>query len=223
MSLLIRQLMSALTENPRIAAQALLGCQLISGSMKALIVETEAYGGTDDPASHAYRGLKPRNVSMFSTPGVAYVYFTYGMHWMLNVSCLPEGVGSGVLLRAAVPLEGQTTMRSRRPKARSDNELLSGPGKLAAAFGINRSHDGIELFSENSELSILPMPAPETVLVGTRIGISHPQGAALRWRYAHPSHLPWVSRPHAFTPQPREVLTVVDRALDNLNDFRSIS
>lgn len=112
------------------------------------------------------------------------------MHWMLNVSAWPEGVGAGVLLRAAVPLAGLEEMRVLRTKARCDEDLLSGPGKLAAAFGIDASAGGTDLFA-GGELRLEPGDPPIRVLYGPRIGIS--TGQEHEWRFVDGEALPFVS------------------------------
>ncbi len=114
------------------------------------IVETEAYL-VGDAACHAFRGPTPRNRSLFLARGHAYVYFIYGVHFMLNVSGGPAGIGTGVLLRAVEPLEGLDTMRRRRgPTAAGDpaHALARGPGRLATAFAIDRRYDGIDLCAD---------------------------------------------------------------------------
>src|SRR6266513_3155521 len=128
-------------------ARDLLGCVLWrrigDDLLAARIVETEAYLGANDMASHARRGLRSaRNESMYLEGGHAYVYFTYGMHWCLNVVTQEEDVAEAVLLRAAEPLRGIESVRKRRPKARRDFDLMNGPGKLCAALDIDRRLDG---------------------------------------------------------------------------------
>src|SRR6185503_6309604 len=128
-----------LATDVRRGAVALLGTHLVRGKRRARIVEVEAYRGLDDPGSHAFRGPTPRNQVMFGPPGFAYVYFTYGMHWMLNVTAQHHGIGAAVLIRAAEPLEGIQKMQDMRPKAQKIEDLLSGPTKICAAFEIDRA------------------------------------------------------------------------------------
>ncbi|WP_047865553.1 DNA-3-methyladenine glycosylase [Rubrobacter aplysinae] len=164
----------------REVAVDLLGCVLVSESAEGLtsgvVVETEAYR-PDDPACHAYenRGTM-RNRTIFSPPGFAYVYLSYGVHRLLNVVCEPEGVGSAILIRALRPVEGLDLMQSRRGKS----DLCTGPGKLTRALGVDLDLDGHD--TERSPLYILRGAPPEAaILATTRIGIT--RGADLPWRY----------------------------------------
>ena len=169
----------------------MIGARLIRGDRVARIVETEAYRAEDDPACHAYRSRTARNETMWGSPGRAYVYLNYGMHWMLNVSAHESGRAAAVLVRAAEPLGGLDEFRAARPGI-ADVELLRGPGKLCRAFGITRADDGIDLFDPSSELRIeLGEPAP--IVEGPRIGIA--VGRDLPWRFADASRLTWVSKP----------------------------
>jgi len=177
------------------AAQRLLGMELVRGNLRARIVEAEAYR-QDDPGSHAFRGKTPRNSIMFGKPGQAYVYFTYGNHWMLNVVAHEEGNAAAVLVRGAEPLSGLETMRKRRPKARHDYDLLSGPGKLAAAFGITGKDYGVDLFDPHSSLHLEAGRAPSKVLCGIRIGLTPGKGDDLPWRFLDGGALKFVSRPY---------------------------
>jgi DNA-3-methyladenine glycosylase len=120
--------------------------EMPSGRIAGRIVETEAYPRRD-PAAHHFRGLTPRNRSMFLRRGHAYVYFSYGNHFMLNVSAEVAGVGGGVLIRALEPLLGIGRMEQQRGTARRV-DLARGPGRLAAALNIDRSLDGVDLCAE---------------------------------------------------------------------------
>src|ERR1700712_743802 len=123
----------------------LLGKRLVHGETSGTIVETEAYLGGDDLASHSAVGITDRTRVIFGPPGHAYVYLSYGMHECLNIVAEPEGKAGCVLIRALEPVGGLDIMRSRRRAARNDRDLTSGPGKLAQAMGITRAHYGADL------------------------------------------------------------------------------
>src|ERR1035437_738144 len=132
-------------------APDLLGCviahQTADGLVAVWIAETEAYAGERDPASHAFRGRTARNAVMFGPPGHAYVYFTYGMHFCVNLVCQPDGDASAVLLRAGRVIEGADTAAVRRGGAASrtglrENDLARGPARLCRALGIDRGLNG---------------------------------------------------------------------------------
>ncbi len=113
--------------------------------LRGMIVETEAYHQSD-PASHSFSGITKRNAVMFGKPAHAYVYFTYGMHYCLNVVAMEEGIGAAVLIRALEPLEGLETMMKRRKTDRTAN-LCNGPAKLTQAFGISKAQNSLNLLS----------------------------------------------------------------------------
>lgn len=148
--------------DPRRVARDLLGKVLIredSARLTARIVEVEAYLGEKDPAAHSAAGLTPRNSVLFGPPGYAYVYFIYGNHYCLNVSCEPAGKAGGVLFRALEPLTGTEEMARARgivvSRTADLRQLTSGPGRLAEAFGITRARDnGCDLTSAASSLWI---------------------------------------------------------------------
>jgi DNA-3-methyladenine glycosylase len=122
------------------------------------IVEVEAYLGLDDPASHSFIGETERNKVLFGPPGVAYVYLIYGIHYCLNVSCLPAGESGGVLFRAIEPLEGLKTMARLRdlPETSSAARISGGPGKLCEALGITRElHNGVDVTRRDSTLQLV--------------------------------------------------------------------
>ena len=151
------------------------------GRLAGVIVETEAYGGADDPASHAHRGVTARNRVMFGPPGVAYVYFTYGMHHCFNVVCGPEGRAAAVLVRALEPVEGVESMRRRRAGV-ATARLARGPGSLARALGLDRRHDGADLTRGALWIADLgPRRGGRRVARGPRVGIT--RAAARPWRY----------------------------------------
>ncbi len=164
------------------AAHGLLGYRLrseIGGEIVEVVLnEVEAYGGADDPASHAYRGRTARNGAMFARPGTAYVYRSYGMHWCLNVAAGPEGTGGAVLLRGGLPVAGEDVIVRRRGRT---TNLADGPGKLAQALGVTGSHDGADLLADG-ELSLVGAEAlPGTIIATPRVGIS--QGQDRPWRF----------------------------------------
>jgi len=178
-----------------VVARRLLGHVLVSevGGRRTAgrIVETEAYLGPDDPASHGYRARRTRrNASMFERPGTAYVYFTYGMHWCLNAVTEREGFPAAVLIRALEPLEGLATMRRRR-RSSSDRELCSGPAKLCQALGVTGREDGVSL--TRGRLRIVRQRSRQryAIIVTPRIGITRAVDWPLRFLIAGS---PWVSR-----------------------------
>jgi DNA-3-methyladenine glycosylase len=161
-------------------APELLGAVLRHGEVAVRLTEVEAYDGVADPASHAARGRTPRNAVMFGPPGHLYVYFSYGMHWAANVVCRPEGVASGVLLRAGEVVEGLEVARARRGRS-SLRDLARGPGRLCQALGIGAEHRGAFLFGDGPvTLSPSRGPAP-TVVQGPRVGVS--LAAERPWRF----------------------------------------
>jgi DNA-3-methyladenine glycosylase len=188
---------AALTAPAVEVAPALLGALLVrvedDGTETIVrIVETEAYPQTD-PASHSHRGRTPRNAVMFGAPGHAYVYFSYGMHHCMNVSCEEVGVGAAVLFRAAVAVAGQGHLRRRRGGRHRDRDLLSGPGRLTQALGIDRSFDGLDLTDPHGRLRLETdgFDPPGRVVAGPRVGIRH--AADVPWRF-HLAGVPEVSR-----------------------------
>lgn len=133
-------------ERPTVeVARDLLGKVLVHGPTAGIIVETEAYIGGDDLASHSARGITPRTRVIFGAPGHAYVYFIYGMYECLNIVAEPAGKAGCVLIRALEPVEGMDLMRKRRPQARKMEDLASGPGKLTLALGITRAQYGVDM------------------------------------------------------------------------------
>jgi DNA-3-methyladenine glycosylase len=147
------------------------------------LVEVEAYAGDIDPASHAFRGRTPRNAVMFGPAGHAYVYFTYGMHYCVNVVTGQPGRASAVLLRAGVVVAGEDVVRERRPRS-SERDLVRGPARLTQALGIDRSWDGTDLCAPGSGLQLLPgepVP-PDRIATGPRVGVAG-DGAVAPWRF----------------------------------------
>jgi DNA-3-methyladenine glycosylase len=176
-------------------ARELLGCRLISeiggGRRIGEIVETEAYTGPEDEASHASAriGRTPRNEVMFGRAGLAYVYRSYGIHWCLNAVTGPVGFPAAVLIRALRPLEGLEEMREKRP-GRPDLELMRGPGKLCAAMGVDLSVNGASLSLPPLWLAAGEPIAEVEVARGPRIGITRAADLPLRF-WLRDS--PWVS------------------------------
>jgi DNA-3-methyladenine glycosylase len=164
-----------------------------AGRLAVRIVEVEAYAGAEDAGSHAYRGPTKRNATMFGPPGHLYVYFTYGMHWCANVVGGSKGEGNGVLLRAAAPVTGIETMRSRRAAARNDTELCSGPARLAQALGLAGAHDGTDLVRGVVRILDDGVPPPATPTVTRRVGLRAGRGDEHPWRFYVPGD-PNVSR-----------------------------
>jgi DNA-3-methyladenine glycosylase len=152
-------------------APRLLGSVIRHGPVAVRLTELEAYDGATDPASHAYRGRTTRNAVMFGPPGHLYLYFTYGMHWAGNISCGPEGVGRGVLMRAGEVIEGIEVARSRRGRS-SDRDLARGPGRLTQALGLHPQHKGCDLLGDGPVRLDAATEAPGMIMVGPRVGVS---------------------------------------------------
>ena len=183
-------------------ARALLGQRLVrvlgNQRLSGLICETEAYGGPDDQASHAYHRT-PRSAIMFGPPGVAYVYFIYGMHHCLNVVTERDGHPGAVLIRSVFPAEGIERLRNNRPGV-MDRHLADGPGKLCQALAITIALNGIDLAS-NPELFIAagkPVAAQE-IVVTPRIGVRGDEETKTRpWRFVwQQASRPIESNPHS--------------------------
>ncbi len=174
-------------------ARDLLGCVLAVGEVAGRIVEVERYQ-QDDPASHSFRGPTRRAAVMFGSPGVLYVYRSYGIHWCANVVCEPEGQGAAVLIRALAPLRGLDEMRLRRGTA-IERRLCSGPGRLCQALGIDGTMNGSVLGT--GPVRVLAGDPVTKVSVGPRIGISQA------------THQPWrlgvTGSPHLSRPFPAAV------------------
>ena len=163
-----------LAREPLVAAPFLLGAELRVGTAAVRLTEVEAYGGADDPGSHAHRGRTPRNASMFERPGVLYVYLVYGMHHCANVAVGPEGRGGALLLRAGEVVTGLAEVRERRGSGVPDRDLARGPGRLCAALGIDRGQDGWDLLGEGpGPRLVLPGGAPggDRLRSGPRVGL----------------------------------------------------
>ena len=160
---------------------AILECRTDSGLASGIIVETEAYIGEQDAACHAAVGRTRRTEPLYGPPGIAYVYFIYGMHWCINAVTRAEGLPSAVLIRALEPLKGIPLMRRRRPKARSDRELTNGPGKLCAALGIDRRMNGLPLQRYPVVIRAGDIVADNDVVITPRVGITQAADWPLRF------------------------------------------
>jgi len=183
-----------------LVARDLLGCILecrtSAGVASGRIVETEAYLGEHDLACHAAAGLTRRTAPLYGPPGIAYVYFIYGVHWCFNAVTREEGLPSAVLVRAVEPVAGIPLMRARRPAARKDYDLTNGPGKLCAALGIDVRHNALPLQRAPITIREGKRVSDGEVAITPRIGIRESAEWPLRWIV---EDSPWVSRtPPAF-------------------------
>ncbi len=169
-------------------ARDLLGALVERDSPEGLVTlrltEVEAYDGRNDPGSHGFRGQTPRNATMFGPPGHLYVYFTYGMHWCMNLVCGPPGSAAAVLLRAGQVRTGFELARHRRPGA-ADRDLARGPARMTKALGVTGALDGADVTDPTGPLRIRPgrLEPAETVSTGPRTGVGG-DGAAFPWRFA---------------------------------------
>lgn len=154
-----------------------------AGLLAVRIVEVEAYAGSEDPGSHGFGGPTGRNHTMFGPPGHLYVYFTYGMHWCMNVVTGEPGSAGAVLLRAGAPLVGVESMRARRPAARRETDLCSGPARLTQALGVGGDHDGTDLVRGALRLLQDAVAPPTDPVVTTRVGLREGSGDRLPWRF----------------------------------------
>ena len=161
-------------------ARDLLGRDVTHGGVTVRLTEVEAYRGADDMGSHAYRGVTPRNAVMFGPPGFVYVYFTYGMHWCMNLVCQREGEAAAVLLRAARVVSGTDAARARRPGS-SDRDLARGPARLCKALGIDGTLNGADLARGPVAVSAGELVADEVVRTGPRVGVT--ADAERPWRF----------------------------------------
>jgi DNA-3-methyladenine glycosylase len=153
-------------------ARDLLGKVLVHGPTAGIIVETEAYLGGDDLASHSARGVTDRTRVIFGPPGHAYVYFIYGMYECLNIVAEAAGKPGCVLVRALEPVAGIEIMQRRRPAARRTEDLASGPGKLTLAMAITRAHYGVDMTRGALVVREPGEPRRVEVEVTPRVGIS---------------------------------------------------
>lgn len=181
-------------------ARDLLGCEVGFGPVRLRITEVEAYRHPGDTANHARAGRTARNAPMWGPPGHAYVYLCYGLHHLLNFVTGPEGHPAVVLVRAAEPVAGLDVIRARRGGL-DGPALLTGPGKVGAALGLDTRHSGAPL---QGELAVYPRAAPPPgVRVGPRVGIDYaePEHRAAPWRLAV-TGTRWVSVPKGLREVP---------------------
>jgi DNA-3-methyladenine glycosylase len=179
------------------AAVRLLGCTVEAdtpdGIVAVRLVEVEAYRGADDPAAHSFRGRTARNAVMFGPPGHLYVYFVYGMHFCVNVTCLTDGEPGAVLLRAGEVTSDVGAAFARRPTARRAADLARGPARLAALLGLTREHNGLDVTDASSPVRVLAGPPvdPSSVCTGPRVGVAAAHDTP--WRF-------WVAGSPAVSP-----------------------
>lgn len=170
------------------AARDIIGATLLFSGVGGRIVEVEAYHHTD-PAAHSYGGRTERNAVMFGSPGHAYVYRSYGIHWCLNFVCEEEGSASAVLIRALEPTAGLAAMRRHR-HLKDERLLCSGPGRMCQALGITRAHNGLPL--DEPPFELFARVSRAEIVTGPRIGIT--KAAEKPWRYGLKGSL-FLSRP----------------------------
>ena len=216
-------------------APDLLGCVLehetADGLVAVELTEVEAYAGRSDPASHAYRGKTRRNAVMFGPPGHAYVYFTYGMHFCVNVVCRPAGTAAAVLLRAGAVLAGEELARVRRAARNGSGgrvagalparDLARGPARLCQALAVDRALDGADVVATGSPLRVRagagnparsavlapgddPPETPRRIVTGPRVGVS--SAAEIPWRFWYEGD-PTVSVYRAHVPRRPKLVT----------------
>lgn len=178
----LRGLADILSGAPEEAAPRLLGAHLVSRvggtEVRVRINEVEAYKGSEDPASHAFRGETERNTSMFRKPGTLYVYRSYGIHNCANTAAGPEGVGWGILMRGGDVVDGEGLAATRRGRR---TDLANGPGKLCQALGITIDLNGTDLLAPASTIRLEEGERPEMVMATPRIGISKAKDRP--WRF----------------------------------------
>ena len=179
--------------DPLLVAPQLLGCVLerstAEGTVAIQITEVEAYAGELDPGAHSHSGMSARTAVTFGEAGHLYCYFSYGMHWAINVVTGETGQSRGCLIRAGRVIVGDELARARRAVTRRspipDRELARGPACVAQVFGVGAANNGDDLFAGEWRFAIPDGPLDEQVAVGPRVGVSGPGGdaAAFPWRY----------------------------------------
>jgi DNA-3-methyladenine glycosylase len=153
------------------------------GVVAVRLTEVEAYAGAVDPGSHAFRGQTPRNAVMFGKPGHVYVYFTYGMHWCMNLVTGPPGEASAVLLRAGDVVSGQDLARARRGEGVRDRDLARGPARLTKALGVTGELNGLDVVRGSSLRVVRGAPVSDAaVATSPRTGVAG-DGASTPWRF----------------------------------------
>jgi DNA-3-methyladenine glycosylase len=194
------------------AAPLLLGWRLVSdtaeGRVAVELTEVEAYAGTADPASHAYRGPTPRNEVMFGPAGHLYVYLSYGMHWCANIVTGPAGEASAVLLRSGRVVEGTDLAKRRRGPSVRGRSLARGPACLTSALAITRDHNGVDLLAGGPLRVEASERRAAAVATGPRVGVSTAPDVA--WRF-------WVAGDDtvsAYRRSPRAPAHLTDPTLD---------
>ena len=182
-------------------ARTLLGWHLTANGVTVRLTEVEAYSGLGaDPASHAHRGPTNRNRVMFGPAGVLYVYQIYGMHFCANVVCGPPGEASAVLLRAGAVIDGLALARRRRPAARTDAGLASGPAKLMQVLALDKGANGTSVVDGTGPATLTPGEPPAAVSSGPRVGVTSAHDVAWRFWVAGD---PTVSTYRRHTPRSR--------------------
>lgn len=181
-----------LNSSPLEVAPQLLGATVRANGVSIRITEVEAYLGAADPASHAFKGETARNGTMFGAPGAIYVYFTYGMHYCMNIVCWPAGRAGGCLVRAGEVIEGEELARERRPAVVRSRDLARGPANLTRCLAINREWDGAALcvdgvrLKDGEEFVVVNTHEPEPLIqTGPRVGVSGigGDGQLYPWRF----------------------------------------
>ena len=185
-------------------ARDLLGQRLRRAEVTLEITEVEAYRHGRDTANHCRSGRTPRNAPMWGPPGHAYVYLCYGIHMMLNLVTNAEGEGAAVLIRACAPVSGLDTVRARRG-GKEGPVLLTGPGKVGAALGLDLTFNHEALYTPGG-IEVLAGPSPEAVLSGPRVGIDYASEAdrAAPWRLAT-AGTRWVSQRRTLSQESMEL------------------
>jgi len=177
--------LSFYARDTELVARDLLGtvleCSTPQGTASGIIVETEAYVGEHDAACHAAAGRTARTAALYGPPGVAYIYFIYGMYWCVNAVTRAKGEPSAVLIRALEPLQGIPLMRARRPSARTDRDLTNGPGKLCLALGIDGTLHRHRLQRRPLVIRSYRTYFDADVVRTPRIGIAKAADWPLRW------------------------------------------